>query len=403
MRIRLSNTNLHTLLFLLLLAMPAMMGHAGLILFDIIVFAVYAFQRRLGILRSCIVLLVPVLIAFCVGLLRHFGLYPVLKDVFYLITPVVTLLLGEILARRLSPSELLVLLLRVSLVLSVVNIVVLLYRFGFAVLLSPREIRDMEDSYFSVNALTLLGFFISFYSILYRLNLPYKYLYFFVNLFAIYLAGSRSYWVVVMLFSLGVFFPLYKKNKALFFSVLSIAVILVILIFVMNPDSQLINMFLSSATEMKVEEYISMADVNKNYRGYEAFCAIHDYSQLPLVNKIIGGGCGQLVDLGEFSPFEFSEIPILHNGYPYFLIKIGVLGFLVFLSFFAWCFVKIAKNMRGLMMQGHLRHQYILLSLCTIVAIWIMHASVNAIFNYAYVFPLIVVSATLYYIRTGKI
>ncbi len=403
MRIRLSNTNFHTLLLLLLFAMPAVIGNAGMVLFDFSVVAVYAFHRRIGILKNCSALLVPVLLAFLVGLFRHLGLYPALKDVFYLITPVITLLLGEILARRLSPSELFIIFLRIGLVLSVVNIVILLYKFGFSVLLSPREIRDLEDSYPSVNAVALLSFFISFYSILYRLNLPYKYVYFFVSFLAIYLAGSRSYWVVVMLYSLGISLPLYIKNKALFFSILSVAAVFVVLIFVMNPDSKLINMFLSSATEMKIEDYMSMADVNKNYRGYEAFCAIHDYSQLPLVNKVIGGGCGQLVDLGEFSPFEFSQIPILHNGYPYFLIKIGVLGFMIFLSFFAWCFCKIAKKMHGLMSHGHLRRQYVLLSLCTIVALWIMHSSVNAIFNYAYVLPLMVVSATLYYIRTDRI
>jgi O-Antigen ligase len=94
---------------------------------------------------------------------------------------------------------------------------------------------------------------------------------------------------------------------------------------------------LHSSQEVQLHPYETFKDINDNWRGFEAYRAMQTYRRLPFTQKIIGGGFGTMVDigfamlLGGNTPIQ--ELPLLHNGYMYLLVKTGVVGLSLFLVF----------------------------------------------------------------------
>lgn len=83
-------------------------------------------------------------------------------------------------------------------------------------------------------------------------------------------------------------------------------------------------------------DYNNHADLWDHWRAYEAFCAIQDLNKFP-VYYIGGKGLGAMVDLKFAAPISSEGnvrfIPILHNGYVFILFKTGIIGLLLYLFF----------------------------------------------------------------------
>lgn len=73
-----------------------------------------------------------------------------------------------------------------------------------------------------------------------------------------------------------------------------------------------------------------------HWRAYEAYCAFESLDKSP-INYINGRGFGALVDLKFPAPLSregrIRYIPILHNGYVFVLYKTGIIGLLLYLVF----------------------------------------------------------------------
>ena len=92
-----------------------------------------------------------------------------------------------------------------------------------------------------------------------------------------------------------------------------------------------------SVREVVIKEYKSFRDININWRGHETWRALVTFKSGNVQQKILGHGFGSLVDLNMtmiLAGEEFTEIPILHNGYAYILVKTGILGLLSYLLFY---------------------------------------------------------------------
>lgn len=89
-------------------------------------------------------------------------------------------------------------------------------------------------------------------------------------------------------------------------------------------------------SELHFNDDWTQEDMGTSYRAYEIFAAFNEFKNYHFINKIFGGGFGALVHL-DFSVVlgggEYSEIPWMHNGYLYILIKSGLIGMLCYLTF----------------------------------------------------------------------
>jgi hypothetical protein len=126
--------------------------------------------------------------------------------------------------------------------------------------------------------------------------------------------------------------------KTILFVVILISSLL-LLVLTTPPDE--VNTFRGkiarSTKEITISDYKNMTDINSNWRGFETFKALVTFLSGNTKQKIIGQGFGAQVDLGftmTLSGVNFSEIPILHNGYAYVLVKTGIAGILCYLFFY---------------------------------------------------------------------
>jgi hypothetical protein len=91
----------------------------------------------------------------------------------------------------------------------------------------------------------------------------------------------------------------------------------------------------NSVAEIAPSDYTSQADVNANWRGFEALMGLNTYFDGPPEELIFGHGFGTLINLGlvmNLGGQDFDRIPILHNGYVYLLVKVGALGCLLYIA-----------------------------------------------------------------------
>lgn len=104
-----------------------------------------------------------------------------------------------------------------------------------------------------------------------------------------------------------------------------------------TADDSFYAKILRSVAEVTLADYTNAADINTNWRGFEAFQALNGFLNASPVEQIFGRGFGALVDLGFYMTLGASElryIPTLHNGYAYVLTKFGVVGILLYVYFY---------------------------------------------------------------------
>ena len=90
------------------------------------------------------------------------------------------------------------------------------------------------------------------------------------------------------------------------------------------------------------------SSINRNWRGYEKYCAIKNFDHADSFSKLFGNGFGYQLDMGGYSSLvvkgSSGGIPFLHNGYFSVLFKCGLLGLFCLLLFFCLQMVKAFKN-----------------------------------------------------------
>lgn len=118
-------------------------------------------------------------------------------------------------------------------------------------------------------------------------------------------------------------------------------------------DNLLFQNFLTKLTNSFNEissknDYSTIASIQRNWRGYEVFSAIKEWSKGSLFNQIFGFGLGKKIFVGQVStlvdPNSNGWISVLHNGYYTILLKGGVIALLLYISYYVYSFVIGFKN-----------------------------------------------------------
>lgn len=95
--------------------------------------------------------------------------------------------------------------------------------------------------------------------------------------------------------------------------------------------------FTRSLTEVSTTSFVDDADIHGNWRAFETNRALGSFSSSTVLEQVLGQGFGALVDIGlemKLGIDVLRDIPILHNGYAYILIKTGMLGILLYILFY---------------------------------------------------------------------
>ncbi|WP_438446657.1 hypothetical protein [Gorillibacterium sp. sgz5001074] len=96
-------------------------------------------------------------------------------------------------------------------------------------------------------------------------------------------------------------------------------------------------------------DYGNISDINMDWRGYEAYRAMIMFDASSNIRKLFGNGFGAQVDLGLYMSLNgelFNRVPILHNGYMYLLVKVGLVGILIHVLFMSTLIISGIKAIR---------------------------------------------------------
>lgn len=288
-------------------------------------------------------LLIPLLWTICLS--TGFALYNNIQGLFYLSVPIIMISIGYQLSRLLTFKQILICLVSTGTFLSIVYISIVVFTVGFRAFLSPYE--EARFIVGSGSPACILSLVIAAYSKkhgfkIFRNNIE-RYVFILINLVAIYLFASRTYWVVMILFLILFNLQTILRNKGILLLFVFMGVLFLI-IFPVRLSGDIVTTkslffkMIKTFNEIKLSDYKTYSDINIHYRGYEAYRAFMTYLEGNPVNLFFGHGLGQAVDLKAsvyLAGLYRSVIPWIHNGYFFILVKEGALGLIGLLLFFA--------------------------------------------------------------------
>ncbi|AYL94592.1 hypothetical protein [Mucilaginibacter celer] len=266
--------------------------------------------------------------------------YLIVKDFYYFSIPVLFMLSGIVLARRIE----------VELFLKTIVIAGVLVSFVVTgISISYMGLGALTDPYSAHYAIGIVGtpapplafacllFTRKFNITLFRRSLFNIFLG--VNAFGIYMFASRTYLIITLCFIMLLVIDKIKKVWIfpVIFALGLLVIVLPFITFSVDSDSTFINKIMGSFNEVSIGNYNTEQDINLRYRGYESFMALRGYLEGGMRDWIFGG-LGKLIDLKTFvrlgEDADFQYIPVLHNGWLYILVKTGAVGVITYITIF---------------------------------------------------------------------
>jgi hypothetical protein len=284
-------------------------------------------------------------------------LYDFIKDFLYFIKPIVLILLGYFMAKRINKWQ--------TVLKAVIYVSVFMGAFHIVHTLLYTNFNNVNVAY--IRSINGLGNIIEVFSIGILIT-SFKYkeillfstkvrnIMLFVLLISFVLYFSRTLFVALFLFSLASLgFTKINKKGLKYLTIGSVAIFLFYsYLFSINipRDSTGFDSFLYKMKIAPEEIFSPQLDLNNkatlwdHWRAYEAYSAIQCLEDKP-VNYMFGKGFGALIDLKFLSPLGeegMRYIPIIHNGYVFILYKTGVVGLFLYLLFLIYLYAQSYKK-----------------------------------------------------------
>ena len=297
-------------------------------------------------LISYIVILV--IIASFSSIFQKPTLYDFIKDFAYFTKPIIALIAGYLLAKKIADfSSFLRTFIYAVCLLSVFHIFNIFLNVDFSQA-SVTKIRTIGgiSNLSEVIALTIIiaSYRIQFLDVI--KNKLLKKVILSIIFLSFFLYFSRTMFVSLGLFLLAIFGYLKITSKGLKYGFLALSAFLLFYVYLFNAnlerDKPGLESFLYKLKIDSSEIFTPIRTVDTNnhaylwdhWRAYEATLAI-DQINTP-VTFLIGKGLGALVDL-KFKVYlgdsEMRYIPMLHNGFVLVFFKTGIIGFFIYLLF----------------------------------------------------------------------
>lgn len=317
-------------------------------IFILLFFSTYLFKRidRKKFYVFFKIISIPLLIIFF-GLLFSFNnnIIDVIRDLFRYSFPVAVLAFGYYVATTFSLKEFIRLLLLSGFLHSSIQLILNIY-YGASFENTSTLFKTMNN-YLCPITLSLLIANLKFRFKLFNRNI--MIMIFLVNLINLFLLNMRTHFLAVFIITfsiLGVFKISSKISIKNLLFLISPFLLFFTMYFIFG--FQFHSRLFESFTEFIPKNYSSEEDIRQFWRGYESYRGLITFSSKDLIYKIFGGGFGSKVDLlftislGQ-AENQYRYITQLHNGYVEIILKTGVLGTLMYLSFF---FKNIFSNLR---------------------------------------------------------
>jgi hypothetical protein len=355
MKIKIPHNFLYQFLFFISIVIPYL-DHFELTI------SVWSFALLLSISRnyslSLIKLIIPYLLILGIAILISFNYeyrnYFIIRDITYLLKPVIGFLLGYQLCKR-NFQNAFKLIVSTGVFIAICHIIVILTAIFVFRAFTVADLR-LHSGYFSdyeIYTVVIILFHRHF-----QLNYTRKKYLILLSIVGfsafMYLARTNFIQFVILVLGIKGYLVLNRKSITIIGSILLIAVSSYFVIVSTNPrrNAEGVEGFLYKIkvapmepfkTKINREDY---KDFNDNYRSYENIMTIRQVSRDGIIPVLFGKGLGSQIDLKQevyLGDMKLRFISILHNGFMIVFLKSGLLGIFFYL-FTIFYFFKSVKT-----------------------------------------------------------
>jgi len=321
-----------------------------------------------GIIKQVFYFSAILLIALVVSFFENYKFYFILRDITYLIKPVLGILIGYQLCKKIN-QNIFELIVRAGFVFSLIHLFFLLRGVLFYKVININDLRYFGGFFsdFEVFAFVIVLFYKKF-----ELEIPPKKrkLYTFIIGVSIFLYLARTNFIQfgILVLAIKGFFDLNRRNITALAVIASLTIIGYSTIVMINPKRNgpgleaflyKIKIIPEEALKTRINRE-NWKDLNDNYRSYENIMTVKQMSHSGIETFLLGKGLGSTIDLKEeiqLGDKKLRYISILHNGYMTVFLKSGLLGVIVLLFSFRIYFNKTQSaipiiNQINLLMVG---------------------------------------------------
>ena len=343
MKITLPNTFIYQLLFVLCVA-ATYFNNYELTFFTWAISFAYTLKNRYSLeffrLITPFILIIAIAAFSSIG--REHSSYFIIRDITYLIKPVLGLLVGyQILKSGIKkPFELIA---NAALIVAIYHMFLLAY----AILIkSTTTVQDLRHygGYFS--DFEVYAFVILLFSKEFGLEFSKKKTRIYLISVGIsafmYLARTNFIQFVILWLAIKGYFAINRRSIMIFGTLILVSIIGYTSIIYYNPkregegiDAMLYKIKVAPLEPFKTKiDRTDWKDFNDNYRSYENIRTIRELSAAGTTTVLFGKGLGSTVDLQQqvnLGGTDLRHISILHNGFMIVFLKAGLLGIVIYL------------------------------------------------------------------------
>ena len=279
-------------------------------------------------------------------------LYFIIRDITYLLKPILGLLLGYQFYRDKLVKNPFSFLLNAGIIMAAVHLLMVGYGVFLQGATSVAKIREYGGYFndYEVYTLIILIFHRNF-----EIELSKRRLYIYLSILALsgffYLARTNFIQFFILFFAMKGWLIISKKSLTILASLTLFSIISYAAIYQYNPkrNGDSINEFLYKVKLIPLEAFATKInrsdwkDFNDHYRSYENIRTIEQLTH----NKTIffGEGVGSQVNLKQkvlLGDMYLKRISILHNGYMTVLLKSGLIGLIILIGSISFFFKKFS-------------------------------------------------------------